>query len=80
MILTSFIITVCLMMAVLAVIGPNEGEANIPFLIDWVKPKAIHSSVVYASDSTTSAKDDKFDHVGDSGRGGCRWRGGGGRA
>ena len=54
------------MMAVLAVIGPNEGEANIPFLIDWVKPKAIHSSVVYASDSTTSAKDDKFDHVGDS--------------
>ena len=56
MIVTSFVITLFLMMAILSVIGPNEGEANVPFLIDWVKPKGFHSSVVAPSDSTTSAK------------------------
>ena len=65
MIVTSFIITVFLMMAVLALIGPNEGEADVPFLIDWVKPKGTRSSVVVADNTTTARDTDSVDSVGD---------------
>lgn len=43
----------------------DEGEADVPFLIDWVKPKGTHSSVVVADNTTTARDTDSVDSVGD---------------